>query len=339
MNLENIDGVREDTNDEPQTNPEVVPEVKTQEDEAMDSLFGTDNLFGVFDEETKPEPEKPEAPVKPESSDKQKELDDQSFKYWQSVADRKENKIRELEARLSNPAPSGGQPESRALPERNPATGQFVGNEQSNQPAQEIVFPDPPPRPKKPNNFSRSDALADDNSESSRYLDDMDSWRGDITEYNSLRLQYSDLQRENTMRAEKEERDRGTRQKQAYNANQRKLGRVVDTLKRGYQATDEQIRGFVGEMSKKESVSIDNLWKVYAFNNGIPIVTGANAAPIGTQKNNMPSEEFQQIERTQNVPNPMGTFPSDRSQGQKSEIDVAIDKMVQMEKDENPLLG
>ena len=55
------------------------------------------------------------------------------------------------------------------------------------QPAQAPVeeFPAAPEKPQRPRTFNREEAYSDPNSESARYLDELEGWRDDINEYNS----------------------------------------------------------------------------------------------------------------------------------------------------------
>lgn len=323
----------ENENGTPTQPEEVNPSPEPQEQQTEDvfaNMFKDEEYFGVKEEE--PEAESTEQKT-PEDLDKQQKLDENSFRYWQSVADKRQNELEALRSQVSSNRPP--EPQERTLPDRNPSNGQFVGDAKPNESQGDTRFPDPPSRPTKPRSFSRIEANNDDNSDSARYMEDLDQWRNDVTEYNSLRMQFSELQRENQWKAQQEEDTNRRNQQQAYQAQQQKMSQIVGTLRDGYQASDDQIKGFISEMSNQKSISVDNLWKLYAINHGIAIEN--NPFQSGDQTNNQPSGVFQQTQLAQSVPNPMGVMPADRSHNTKSDVDMAIDEMIRMETAENPL--
>ena len=116
--------------------------------------------------------------------------DEKRFEYWQSQAMKAQNELNNLQ-RTWGPAiqqmqqPNAQQPIQPGAP---------VANAHSNpetvqQPAQE-EFPAPPERPSKPRGFSRAEALEDPQSDSGRYMEDVDAWREEMDEYNSLKTEY-----------------------------------------------------------------------------------------------------------------------------------------------------
>ena len=97
--------------------------------------------------------------------------DENRYQYWQSQADKYKNELESIKQQQAAPA----QPEAPV------------------QPAEPAVeeFPAAPPKPQQPRTFNREEAYSDPNSESARYLDELEGWRDDINEYNSLPILHS----------------------------------------------------------------------------------------------------------------------------------------------------
>ena len=269
------------------------------------------------------------------------EAEANSFRYWQSQADKRQNRIVELEERLKSLESGQTQqvmqttdvPPQGALPPRNPDNGQFVAQGRQELPE---VFPDPPQKPQRPRNFSRSEAYADDNSESARYLDELDDWRTQMTEYSEYRNRWQTMKNEEREKKRQFEAKRMRQQEQIRQQQIQKLNSIANHLKQGYQASDDQIADFMKDMSNRTSLTVDNMWKLYALNKGIPIngVPQQEGAPIENLQ--QPSPEFIQQQRAQQVPNPMGVLPANSSHSAKSEVDIAVDEMLRMARAENP---
>lgn len=311
----------EQTNGKPDE-PQVNPEEQSVEQGVFEDLFKTDDFFGAPEKESEQE-----TGEQTEGKDaRQKELDEKSYRYWQSVADKRANEIAKLQERLERIEQQQMQPQ-QPIQQPQPNTKPVE--------SQEADFPPPPPRPQKPRNFSYSDAYADGSSESARYLEELEQWRSDIAEYNVLRQQYLEVQLANKLEQQEEIRRREESMKKAQLMQQRKMQALVDTLRNGYRATDEQIQGFIKEMSSRSSISIDNLWKLYAIQHGIPLPT--NQPQPQTQEIKQPSQDFLQMQTAQQVPTPMGIIPNTGNEaGNKKPEDIIMDRMIAMEKAENP---
>ena len=270
------------------------------------------------------------------TSSSQQELDKETFAYWQSMADKQRNENERLKAELEAAKSQQSQvfPEQTLpanLPHGNPQ-GQPSGMENyGNGNAQAQGKPPvPPTKPQRPKYFSRVEASSDDNSESARYLDEMDNWRSDMVQYNADVQAHNDRQRQAQWEAQQEAIKKQEMQKQMAAQQQAKMQYIANHLRKGYQATEEQVQGFFNEMSRQNSVSMDNLWKLYAMNHGIPI---QNTAPIGGQQQEIlqPSPEFLQQQQAQQVPSPMGILPANSPESAKSEVDLMMDTMLKME--------
>ena len=91
--------------------------------------------------------------------------------------------------------------------------------------------------------------------------------------------------------------------------------------------TPEEANSFMNEMSKPDSLNIDNLvelWRIKQGSGGV-----ANAQPA------QPSDAFNQQARAQQVASPMGVLPSQQPVEQSSEESI-MDSMINDYKKNNP---
>lgn len=305
-------------------------------DQLWNSLVGGDNPFIVPEDTSQKPQQQKENPVnETEEQRKQRELDERSYRYWQSQADKRQAELertrQELEALKSGA--------TRNLPPRDPNTGQFVHEQQSIQAQQQPVqqqetFPAPPPRPQQPRGFSRAEAYADDRSESARYLDELDRWNADMQEYNAVKVEYSQIMQQQALDKQRMEFEQRERARQAQIAQQRQISSIAAKLRDGYRMSDQQVSEFFQEMSNPRSLSIENLYKLYALNHGIPI---ENSNQQQQQQVAQPSADFQQQQKAQQAPNPMGVMPAFGTTAQNRDpVDILMDDMVNMSKRDNP---
>jgi len=313
----------------PETNAVETPETGNNED-VWTQLMGASNPFiNPIVEESSEEAVANVQPTvaNPQNTDeaRQAELEEKSRSYWQSQADKKQNRIAELEAQV---AQAGN---AQQLPPRNPNTGQFVPqNPNYQEPVVQTPetqgFPEAPAQPEMPIGFSRVDAQSDDRSESARYLNDVSKWQADMTMYNSQKIDYVEANRKLESQQTRAEQERQNYARQAYAAQQNEMSNLKKTLKEGYMLDDTQVTDFVNQMSSKDSISVDNLVRLYAMNQGIQL-------PALQQKQTpamKPSSSFMQQQSTQQVPNAMGVLPAIGNGAAKSDIDRLTDEMVDM---------
>ena len=235
--------------------------------------------------------------------------DDKRYEYWQSQAAKKDNELKTLQNQVKQ-AIQQGRPQ---MPQVQAA------------PVQE--FPPPPHKPEKPRGFSREEAWSDSSSESARYLDDMEHWQGEMSEYRDLRHQYElALVRERMDAADAKEQQMIQRQRKIQQTNQQ-TKQVYDHLRGHYGLSDEEGREFIQTMSNPDSISMENLVQLYRMNKG--------ASPVNTQSQG-PSETFQQSRNAQQVPSPMGVMPAQSAQSNRSESDTIMDDIITDFKDRNP---
>ena len=239
------------------------------------------------------------------------------FQYWQSEADKAKNEnerlkqtVEILQDTLKSPNNQAGvQPEVEASePEPEP-------------------FREAPEKPIKPTNFNRAEAIDDPNSASAQYLESIDQYRDTMDSYNRDRVEYeADL-----LRAERESlQESQKKQQEAYEAEQRnaeQMTAISQQLKSKFNAQDAEITDFVEKMSSPESLSVDNLWRLYQMDKGqVPEHTATQ-----------PSPQFNQVQRAQSVPAPMGVQSSaNLAQTSKSAEDLIMDDLVADYKNKNP---
>jgi len=195
------------------------------------------------------------------------------------------------------------------------------------QPVEE--FPAPPERPEKPRTFSREEAYADPSSESARYLDDYESWRDDITEYNSLKNEYNTAIMQDKFDAQEKERQDNIQRQQAYQAEQQQLHGVSEHLTGHYGFEPNDAQEFIQTMSDPNSLSLDNLVQLYRLQKG-------QGTP-NQSTNTGPSPEFTQTQRAQQIPSPMGVQTGQGGGNEATnESDGIMDSMISDFNSKNP---
>ena len=293
-----------------------------------DSLFNEDSVIDdvfspapVSDETSAPEAPAPIAEGSA-TNDEQVQFapepqsnEEVRYQYWQSEADKAKNENERLKqtVEILQSTIKGTQPEAEAqteesVPEPEP-------------------FRDSPEKPQRPAGFNRAEAIDDPNSASAQYLDSMDRYRDEMDTWNRDRVEYeSNLLRQERESLQEEQR----RQQEAYEAEQRnkeEMGNLTQQLKQQYGANDQEIAEFVETMSSPESLSVENLWKLHQMNKGqVPV------QPVA-----QPSPQFNQVQRAQSVPQPMGVQTSaNMAQTSKSAEDIIMDDLISDYKSQNP---
>ena len=235
------------------------------------------------------------------------------YQYWQSQADKTHNENEQLKKTVEilqdtiSRKPEA-QPEEPSEPEPEP-------------------FRAPPERPQKPSGFSRADAWDDPQSTSAQYMDAMDRYSDERDQYQSDLLSHEREQ----IQAERDDivaRQRA--QQEAYEAEARakeQMDGIRNQIKSQYNASEEDISGFVETMSSPDSISIDNLWRLYQMDKG----------QVPQNPVNKPSPEFNQVKRAQSVPSPMGVQPGVNSNVEsRNAEDIVMDDLIRDYERKNP---
>ena len=318
---------------EPAVEAPVAPQPDPQEqltDSIEDAIFGGENQDTIWapvaerplaapDESSVNQEQAQPAPAQPADNDQNR------YQYWQSEADKMKNSVAEM------------QKQNDEL--KNQLIQQYQNGQQTPQQPVEAPkepeveqFPSAPDKPKKPAGFNRAEASEDPSSESARYLDEVDSWRDDMDDYNRLYVEYQGamLQAERE-KMQKVEQDRQA-EVQAQNERRQAMEGVRKHIADTHGVTDENVvADFIEKMSDPASVSLDNLWKLYQLETGTP-----NVNPPAQTQVPPPSPEFQQTKNAQSIPSPMGVLPSSNEATNQSSEDAIINDLITDYESKNP---
>ena len=235
--------------------------------------------------------------------------DQKRFEYWQSQAAQKENQLAQMQQQL------------------NEVQQQTMQQQQSPTPEPEVErFPDPPEKPTKPRTFSREEAFADPNSDSARYLDEVEDWRDNMSEYNSLKQEYHTAKIQERYDAQERIRQEDIARQQAANDYSQKTNQIKEHLVGHYGFEGAEADEFIQVMSDPNSLNLDNLVQLHRMQKGQNQI-----------ENSGPSADFSQVQRTQQIPSPMGvqTGQGDGNNA-KSEEDQIMDNILSDYKSKNP---
>lgn len=243
------------------------------------------------------------------------------YEYWQSQATKAQNQIKEYEQMAplveyikANPhVIQNAQQEQQGIPQEAP----------------QEEFPEAPIKPEKPRNFSRDEAMSDPNSESARYMDEMDDWRDQTNEYNRLFTEYQTAKIQENFDAVKRREEAQHQARLQAAAQQEQASEIQKYAVANFGADEQMAAEFVKEMSAPESVSMDNLWQLFLMKKGIGQTPGQT--PVAE-----PSPQFQQTQAAQQVPSSMGVMPAATTANQGSDTDSIMDNLIDGWKSKNP---
>lgn len=114
-----------------------------------------------------------------------------------------------------------------------------------------------PVRPTKPADFNAGDAYNDTTSSSAKYLEE-------LALYQEKMAEYIDSKEQARLTAIQE----AEAQSAALRAQQEQVAQIKSQVKQKFTASDAEINEFLTEMSKPESISLDNLWALYQYKKG-----------------------------------------------------------------------
>jgi len=249
-------------------------------------------------------------PVQETNTQPTQNNDETRYQYWQSQADKYKNELDTVKQQQTQIQAPVAQPEPV-------------------QPAkQEDSFPAAPDKPNMPRTFNREEAYSDPSSESARYLDEVESWRDDISEYNALRSQYQSAVLEDKIHQMEEAKVVEAKRFEARQQKAEQQNQVRAHVVGHYGMSDNEASDFLNTMSDPKSINIDNLVQLYRMRNS----AAAQPATPAT-----PSPEFQQTRNAQQVPSPMGVMPSGQSGADTKTLeDKIMDTMVGDFNSKNP---
>jgi hypothetical protein len=238
--------------------------------------------------------------------------DDSRYQYWQSRAAKLENQmdtIRDQQHQL--------------------ATQQQVNQVPAQPEPVKEEFPDAPAKPEKPRHYAREDAYSDSSSESARYLDDIEAWRDDMDEYNSIKHQYDLAVMQDKLDVEAKSRKNVEDAQRAQQHQAKQVSEITGHVTQQYGMGSEEAQAFIEQMSKPDSLTMDNLVQLWRIQRG-------QGAPTNASVPAQPSAAFQQTQRAQQVPSPMGVMPGASQTAQGSTEDQIMDGMIKDLNNKNP---
>ena len=284
-------------------------------EEAVFNDSGSDNIASAFtsgnegNTETAPETGQPEVSTQENVQQPvQTNNDETRYQYWQSQADKYKNELESLKQQQAVPA----QVETPAQPAQAPVE----------------EFPAAPEKPQRPRTFNREEAYSDPNSESARYLDELEGWRDDINEYNSLKSQYQTAIMEEKFNKIEQSRVEEAKKQQAAQQKSAQEAEVRNHVMGHYGMSQNEAVDFMTKMSDPSSITVDNLVQLYRMQKG-------EAAPVTNTP--APSDAFTQTKNAQQVPSPMGVMPSGNSNTDTNSFeDKIMDTMIGNFNSKNP---
>ena len=297
-----------------ETNQNTDTPLQGSEQLSVEEAFFTSEEQPTVTNETVGIPETQETPAGDGSNlnieQTQTENDERRFQYWQSEADKAKNENAKLKEQLNQqPQPQQAQP---APAEQKPVE----------------EFPPAPEKPQAPVGFNRAEANEDPNSASAQYLNQLDNWRDDIIQYNSLKNEYQTALVSEQLQKQESARQDEIKRAQAYQQQQQQVNEVHQRVQGEFGLSTEEATEFVQTMSSPESLTMDNLVQLYRMQKG-------SGQTVQTQPTG-PSDTFNQQARAQQVPSPMGVLPAQQNESTQSTEDSIIDSMISGYKKSNP---
>ena len=244
----------------------------------------------------------PEIVIESEPSDVQSEevpkSDNDSYKYWQSQADKRAAEVDLLKSQVT---------ELMKAQTSTPAE----------EPKEETPSIERPVKPRKPADYDHSEALADPESASGKYLGKQEQYLDNLATY----METVEVQRSNAMQKQMEEQ-------QVQLRNQK----LVNDLQTHYGYDGQQAADFIDKMSKPDSLSLDNLVKLHKLGQGNTSTQLSQVTPEAKQKQLTMSQRQEKL----SIPTPIGVQPGANVQSSKSVEDQMMDSMIGNYKKKNP---
>ena len=270
----------------------------TQQEDIFAEVFGqpqTEQFVAKTESE-------PEIVNESEPSDVQSEevpkSDNDSYKYWQSQADKRAAEVDLLKSQVT---------ELMKAQTSTPAE----------EPKEETPSIERPVKPRKPADYDHSEALADPESASGKYLGKQEQYLDNLANY----METVEVQRSNAMQKQMEEQ-------QVQLRNQK----LVNDLQTHYGYDGQQAADFIDKMSKPDSLSLDNLVKLHKLGQGNTSTQLSQVTPEAKQKQLTMSQRQEKL----SIPTPIGVQPGANVQSSKSVEDQMMDSMIGNYRKKNP---
>lgn len=303
--MSNIEEKKVDNVEEQQVEDQAASNPTSQED-----IFA--EVFGQANEEqfvatVEPQPEIVEESQPSEVQDtSDPKNDSDSYQYWQSQSDKKQVEIDTLKGQMSEMM-----------------TRINVSDNTSASAKEETVNLEKPVKPRKPGDYDHSEALADPDSDSGKYLVKQEQYLDNLTNY------MTNVEERREQKALEQQRDA-----EKFQRNQK----VISDLqtKHGYDV--ESANDFVEKMSSPDSLSLDNLVKLHkmSMGNAPQQVTSPTNIEQVTPEAQQKQALMQSRQEKLSIPKPIGVQPGASVQSSKSVEDLMMDSMVGNYKKKNP---
>ena len=236
--------------------------------------------------------------------------DETSYKYWQSQADKRQVELDALKAEVADF--EDVLPIARHI-KRNP---ELISNLTKPEADQETVKK--PVKPKKPTDYDHSEALADPDSESGKYIANREDYMDNMSDY-MLSLEQNQEQLLQKQQSEQK----------AFNRNQR----LVQDLQSSHGYTPAEANNFIEEMSNPKSLSLGNLVKLHKMNmGGTPQTEVTQVTPEAHEKQALMNSRQEKL----SIPTPIGVQPGASVQSSNNVEDLMMDSMIKDHRKKNP---
>tara|TARA_R100000808_G_C2155217_1_gene167122 strand:+ start:8242 stop:9192 length:951 start_codon:yes stop_codon:yes gene_type:complete len=292
------------------------PSSPTQED-IFNEVFGDSKA----DEFVAKVPSEPSETVESGPSDVQ-DVSEQgneadSYKYWQSQADKRQAELDALKSQVADI--EDVMPIARHL-KRNPEIIQNLASQAN----QETVEPlQRPVKPKKPADYDHSEALADPESDSGKYLSQREAYMDGVTDY---------MDKQEAIRQEQLALQQQAQMQQARD------NQVSSELQGKHGMSASEAQQFINEMSRPESLTLDNLVKLHKINTGQGVDTTQVSQSVTqvTEEAKMKQQTLNNRKDKLEIPRPIGVQPGASVQSSKSVEDNMMDSMINNFNKKNP---
>lgn len=276
----------------------IVDPTPTQED-IFDEVFNMksdDPFIAGTETQVTPEPAVESEPLSTQPIADAKS-DPSQFEYWQSQADKRNQELGAMKQELET------------------MKAQMTKKEEVVETAPEVVKP---VKPAKPSDYNHSEALADPESPSAKYLEQNQTYLESMNDYI--------LERD-------ARRDAEIAEVQAQRQAMQQQQDTINNLQAKYGYTPEMANNFIDTMSSPQSLSLDNLVKLHQLNIGANAPQAKQVSPQAQQR----QAQLQQRQDKLGIPKPIGVQPGVSVQSPKlSNEDELMNAMIGDHKKVNP---
>ena len=151
-----------------------------------------------------------------------------------------------------------------------------------------------------------------------------------MDEYNSLKTQYDNAMLKEQVDAQRAQQEQTERVRQAQIQQAGQMQEVSNLVQGHYGMNQQETQDFIKTMSDPSSITVDNLVQLYRLQKG-----KGGGAPVNQGQPAQPSPQFQQAQRAQQVPQPMGVQPT-AGNNQAPAEDQIMDNIISDYKKNNP---